>query len=124
MFEMEKEGFFVETKQMIEEYVEDRMLLLKLQLTEKAAKLSSVLFIAIIVGCMLLILFMMLSFVAGYYLSQAVGSYWGGFGILAAFYLIVIIILLYMHKTFLSKYIIDTVVKNSFNVKKTSENGV
>jgi energy-coupling factor transporter transmembrane protein EcfT len=121
---MEKEGFFLETKEMIEEYVEDRILLLKLQLTEKAAKLSSVLFIAVAVGFLLLILFMIVSFVAGYYLSQAVGSYWGGFGILAVFYLVVIFILLYMHKAFLNKYIIDKVVKNSFNVKKTSENGV
>ncbi len=121
---MEKEGFFVETKEMIEEYVDDRILLLRLQLTEKAAKLSSAIFIAVTVGFLLLILFMIISFLAGFYLSRAVGSYWGGFGILAGFYIAVIFILLYMHKSFLSKYIIDKVVKNSFNVKKTSENGL
>ena len=121
---MEKEGCFVETKEMIEEYVEDRILLLKLQLTEKTAKLSSALFIALAVGFLVLILVMIVSFVAGYYLSQAVGSYWGGFGILAAFYIILILLLLYAHKRFLSSYIIDRVVKNSFEVKKTSENGV
>ncbi len=57
-------------------------------------------------------------------LKRAVGSYWGGFGILALFYIAVIFIMLYMHRSFLSKYIIDKVVKNSFNVKKTSENGL
>ncbi len=121
---MEKEGFFVETKEMIEEYVDDRLLLVKLQLTEKAAKLSSMVFIAATVGFLLLILFMIVTFIAGFYLSQAVGSYWGGFGILALFYIVVIFTLLYMHKTFLSKYIIDKVIKNTFNVPKTTGNGV
>ncbi len=114
---MEKEGFFVETKQLIEEYVEDRLLLLKLQLTEKAAKVSSIVFIAAAVGFILLLLSMIISFIAGYYLSKAVGSYAGGFGILAAFYVLLIIILIYMHRNFLSKYISDKVVKMSFDKK-------
>lgn len=121
---MEKEGFFVETKEMIEEYVDDRILLMRLQLTEKAAKLSSFVFIAVAVGFLLFILFMIVSFIAGFYLSQAVGSYWGGFGILALFYVVVIFILLYMHKSFLSKYIIDKVISNTFNVTKTPGNGL
>lgn len=116
---MEKEGFFVETKQLIEEYVEDRILLLKLQLTEKAAKASSVMFIAVAVGFILLLLSMVISFIAGYYLSKAVGSYAGGFGILAAFYVLLIIILIYMHRSFLSKYISDKVVKMSFTKQNT-----
>jgi DMSO/TMAO reductase YedYZ heme-binding membrane subunit len=120
---MEKEGFFVETKEMIEEYVEDKILLLRLQLTEKAAKLSSVIFIAVVVGFLLLIVTMIISFIAGYYLSQALNSYAAGFGILAAFYVVLIIIALYMHKKKFSKSIADRVVKLSFQ-KNDAANGI
>src|SRR5688572_21696164 len=98
---MEKQGFFVETKQLIEEYVEDRILLLKLQVTEKAAKLSSLVFIAVIVIFLLLLVFMIITFIAGYYLSQAIGSYAGGFGVLAGFYILLIGILIYLHRKFI-----------------------
>jgi energy-coupling factor transporter transmembrane protein EcfT len=111
---MEKEGFFVETKEMIEEYVEDRMLLLRLQLTEKAAKLTPFIFIAVIVCFLLLILMLVITFIAGYYISKALNSYGAGFGIIAGFYLLLIIVALYMHKKFLAKYIADKVVKSSF----------
>jgi energy-coupling factor transporter transmembrane protein EcfT len=111
---MEKEGFFVETKEMIEEYVEDRMLLLRLQLTEKAAKLTPFIFIAVIVCFLLLILMLVITFIAGYYISKALNSYAAGFGIIAGFYLLLIIVALYMHKKLFAKYIADKVVKSSF----------
>jgi hypothetical protein len=111
---MEKEGFFVETKEMIEEYVEDRMLLFRLQLTEKAARLTPFIVIAVVVCFLLLILMLIISFIAGYYLSKALNSYGAGFGILAGFYVLVIIAALLMHKKFLAKYIADKVVRLSF----------
>lgn len=116
---MEKEGFFVETKEMVEEYVEDRLLLLKLQTTEKAAKVTSFIFIALAVAFVSLILFMILSFIAGYYLSQAVNSYPGGFGILAGIYILLILLLLYFNKKFIAKKIADIVVRFSFDNKQT-----
>ena len=116
---MEKDGFFVQIKEMMQEYVEDRLLLLKLQTTEKAAKASSFIFIALAVSFLSLILFMIISFIAGYYLSQAVNSYPGGFGILAAIYILLIFLLLYLNKRFISKKISDTVIKFSFDNKET-----
>lgn len=115
---MEKEGFFVETKEMVEEYVEDRLLLLKLQTTEKAAQASSFIFIALAVSFISLILMMIISFIIGYYLSQAVGSYPAGFGILAGIYILLIFLLLYLNKKFIAKKIADTVVKFSFDQKE------
>ncbi|MDB5249898.1 MAG: hypothetical protein JWQ40_4292 [Segetibacter sp.] len=116
---MEKEGFFVQTKELLQEYVEDRLLLIKLQLTEKAAKASAVIFIAVLVGFLSLILFMILSFIAGYYLSKAVDSYPGGFAILAGIYILLILLLVYLDKRFIGKKVSDTVVKFSFDNKET-----
>lgn len=116
---MEKESFFVKVKDLIEEYVDDRLLLVRLQFTEKAAKATSVLFIVMAVSFLSLILLMILSFIVGYYLSQAVNSYPGGFGILAVFYILAIVVLIKMHKKSLGKMIADAVVKFSLQTKET-----
>lgn len=121
---MKKEGFFVETKEMVEEYVEDRLLLLKLQTTEKAAKASSFIFIALAVSFLSLILLMVVTFIAGYYLSQLINSYAGGFGIVAGIYILLILLLLYFNKKFIAKKIADTVVKFSFDNKETFKNEI
>lgn len=121
---MEKDGFFVQVKEMVEDYVDDRVLLLKLQATEKAAKVSSTLFIAAVVTFISLILFMIISFIAGYYLSQVVDSYPGGFAILAGVYIILIFVLVYLHKKVTGKKIMDSVIKFSFDNKETWTNEV
>lgn len=97
--------------------MEDRLLLVRLQVTEKAAEVSSMLFLWLGLMFMALLVFMIFSFVAGYYLSQAVGSYPGGFAILGAFYLLVMLLLVYLHKNYLSKKIADGVVKFSMKNK-------
>ena len=72
---MENENFFSTVKDMVQDYAEERLLLLRLQATEKAAKASSTLFIGAIVAAVSLVIFLIVSGIAGYYLSQAVGSY-------------------------------------------------
>lgn len=121
---MEKDGFFVQVKDMVEEYVDDRLLLLKLQATEKAAKASSKLFLGVVITFISLVLFMIISFIAGYYLSQAVNSYPGGFGILAAIYVLLIFLLTYLHKKYTGKIIVDSIIKFSFDTKETWSNEV
>ncbi len=112
---MEKENFFVEMKEMVEEYAEDRILLLKLQATEKAARVSSSLFLGVVVGALGLVVFMIASFIAGYYLSMAVNSYPGGFAILGGIYLLLILLVIYIHKKYTGKIVADKVVKFSFD---------
>ncbi|MCW3112747.1 MAG: phage holin family protein [Segetibacter sp.] len=121
---MEKDGFFVQIKDMVEEYVDDRILLLKLQATEKAAKASATLFLGVMVTFISLVLFMIISFIAGYYLSQAVNSYPGGFGILAGIYILLIFLLVYLHKKYTGKMIIDSIIKFSFDSKEKWTNEV
>ena len=104
---------------MLEEYAEDRLLLLKLQATEKAAKVFSSLFITLLVGFFGLIIFMIISFIAGYYLSAAVDSYPGGFAILGGIYILLVFILLYIHKKYFSRIVADKVVKFSLDTKDT-----
>ena len=116
---MEKEGFFVQIKDILEEYVDDRLLLLRLQATEKAAKASAIAFIALAVTFISLIVFMIISFIAGYLLSKAVDSYPGGFGILAGIYILLIFLLLFVHKKYTAKMVTDKVIQFSLENKET-----
>jgi len=121
---MEDQGYFVQVKEMIQEYVEDRLLLLKMQTTEKAAHVTATIFIVLAVGFIGLVVFMIISFIAGYYLSQAVDSYPGGFAILAGIYILLIFLLLYLHKRYTAKIVADKVVKFAFENKETFEHEV
>lgn len=121
---MEKESFFVHVKEMIEEYVDDRLLLLKMQATEKAAKSASVAFITVIVLFLSLLLFMIISFIAGYYLSVWVGNYPAGFGILGGIYVLLIFVMLIVHRKYTAKMVADKVVKFSFESKEAFEHEV
>ena len=112
---MEKENFFVEMKEMVEEYAEDRIMLLKLQATEKAAKISSSLFLGAIVGALGLVVFIIFSFIAGFYLSIAVNSYTGGYAILGGIYVLLILLVIYIHNRYTGKIVADKVVKFSFD---------
>ncbi len=55
-----------------------------------------------------------LSITAGYFLAQKTGSLFTGFGIVAIFYVVLLVILLYLRKKFLDKYISNTVIKIFF----------
>src|SRR3954471_21481316 len=121
---MERDGFFVQVKDQIEEYVEDQLLLIKLQATEKAAKASSTLVLVVMIAFISLILFMIVSFIAGYYLSQAVDSYPGGFAILAGIYVLLIFILVFIHRRVTGKMIVDSIIKFSFDSKERWTNEV
>ncbi|HEX8277890.1 MAG TPA: phage holin family protein [Segetibacter sp.] len=120
----EKEGFFVEVKDLVQEYVDDRLMLFRLQATEKAARASSVVFITVAVAFLSFILLMIVTFIAGYYLSVAVNSFPLGFAILALVYVLLIVLLIYLHKKFIGKKISDTVVKFSFDNRETFKNEI
>lgn len=111
---MEKDSFFIEVKEMVEEYAEDRIMLLKLQATEKVAKLSSSLFLGVVVGALALVVFLIISFIAGYYLSLLMHSYPAGFAILGCIYVVLMIVIILIHKKYTGKLVADKVVKFSF----------
>jgi uncharacterized membrane protein YoaK (UPF0700 family) len=67
---------------------------------------------------------MIVSFIAGYYLSQLVDSYPGGFAILGVVYLLIIFLLLFIHKKYTAKIVSDKVVKFSFDNKETFKNEI
>ena len=116
--ETEKKTFFEETKELAANYVEDKLLLIKLQAADQASRISSSIVKILLVATMLFFIMMIVTFLAGYYLSQWTGSFIAGFGILIALYILILMLLLYTHKKYMNKYIIDKVIQMFFNNKE------
>ncbi len=110
-----KNAFFEETQELVEDYVNNRLKLLKLQTAEKSSKLVTLIFAGLVIGLLAFFILLFLSIMAGYFFAELTHSQFYGFGIVAAFYILLLVAVIYMRKKFLDKYISDTVVKIFFD---------
>ena len=112
--ERDKQGFFKETSILAEDYIKERLLLVKLQTAEKTAKLISVVVTGFVVLMLSFFILLFLSFMAGYYLQEITGSWYYAFGIVTGFYILLVACLAYFRKTLLHKFIADSVIRILF----------
>lgn len=118
IMDKDKQTFFEETRNLVEGYVEDRILLFKLQTGEKIAKLVSSFYIIFFIGLLLFIILLILTVIAGYFLAFLTDNFIIGFGIVAVIYVILIFIVYTMHKKFLGKRVMNAVIKLLFESKE------
>jgi uncharacterized membrane protein YdjX (TVP38/TMEM64 family) len=118
MMEETKDDFFTQYRKDIEQYVQDRLLLLKLQASEKTARLVALVFSLLMMGIVVFFILLFLSIMAGYYFADITGSLYTGFGIVASFYLMIGVLLIITRKWF-DKKIINAVIRIFFD--KTEE---
>jgi hypothetical protein len=116
----DKQGFFKDTQQLAEEYIRERLLLLKLEAAEKSARLASVVFAGILIGVLATIVLLCISALACYLLQELTGSWYYGIGIVAAFYILLLVLLIVFRKSLFYKYVSDRVVRIFF--EKTGYN--
>ncbi len=117
ILDKEKQTFFEETRKLAEDYVDDRMLLFKLQASEKTATLISRLYIMVLLGILLFVVLLILTVIVGYFLAFLTDNFAIGFGIVAVIYIVLIFVLYEMHKRFLGKRVMDSVIKFIFENK-------
>lgn len=113
--EREKKNFFEETKELVTKYLDDQLLLIKLQAAEKAAKASSQLFKVIVVSVLAYFILMIVTFMLGLLFSQLTKNYYIGFGIVAVIYFLVILLFMNYHKKTGNKKITDKVIEFFFS---------
>ncbi len=109
MIEESKRGFFSQYRKELEQYIQDRFLLIQLQASEKLAKLIALFFILILFGFLFFFVLLFLSIMAGYYFAAITGSLYTGFGIVTGSYLCLLGILFLSRKWF-NKKIINSVI--------------
>jgi hypothetical protein len=113
---MEKEpDYFIESKEKIKEYIQNRLLLLKLEMIEKTSKLVSAMFIGLLITVLSFFIILFLSFMAGYYFASITSSLYLGFGIVCGFYLLLLVFIILTGKKMLHTYITNAVIRTIFD---------
>ncbi|MEO8710828.1 MAG: phage holin family protein [Parafilimonas sp.] len=107
----EEANYFQDTKIKIKQYIDQRILLLRLQTTKKVSNITAVMVTAIFVVLIALLLIIFASFCAGYWLSEITGSLAAGFGIVALFYLIVFLFVIFFLRKILRNFFINKFIE-------------
>lgn len=114
MAENTNEDFFESSQHLLQQYVKDRLLLLKMDTAEKTAKLASLFSVFIIIASLCSLILIFLSIAMGYFFAEKTGSLFYGFGIVALFYLVLLILVLIIKKKYLETFVTNTVIKVFF----------
>ncbi len=112
--EENKKDFFEETYGMFTDYVDDRILLLKIQTAEKSGKLIAATVKMAVVALFVFFILLFVSIMGGYYFAEVTGSTFYGFSIIAGIYVFLLLLYLVLDKQVISKRIVNTVVKIFF----------
>lgn len=107
----EQPSFFTNSRQKLEQYVQDRLLLLKLQMVEKISLLTALLLTGLTLALLGIFVLLFLSIMAGYFFTNITGSVYIGFGIVAMFYIILFVVIIKLRKNVIEKMIADAVIK-------------
>lgn len=107
-------NFFTDTRKELEQYVADRLLLFKMQSTDKGSKLIASLFFILLDAMLFFFILLFLSIMAGYFFAEVTGSLYVGFGIVAGTYLL-LGLLLFLMRGRIEKKIIDTIIQIIFD---------
>lgn len=118
---MSEPSFFSELKQLITDYVEARIALVKINVYEKAAKITAVLFSSVIIALVVFFLLFFLSISGGFYFASLLNSNALGFLIVFGFYLVLLVVLLIFRKQLLEKYITDKVIQTLFEKEENND---
>ncbi|ANI90138.1 hypothetical protein A9P82_13095 [Arachidicoccus ginsenosidimutans] len=102
--EEQKEDFFKDYGNKITEYIDDRLLLLRLKSVKKISQvMGQLMCIAIIMGLCLLI-FLFLSVMLGFLLGRLFDSEFAGFGTVTGLFIIALVIMIVKRKQIQSKF--------------------
>ena len=109
----ETNPFFSDAKKELEDYLQNRALLLKMQAADKSAKLVARLTVVILLGLLAFCVLFFLSIMAGYFFARLTGSIEWGFAIVAGVYFLLFFIFFLMRKR-ITQSITDTIVQILF----------
>ena len=107
----EASNSFDELKELITDYLDARLSLLKLEVFEKTAKVTAALFSSVVVAFLAFFLLFFLSLSAGFFLGQLFGNIALGFLAVTGIYSLLFALVLLRRKEFLEKNIADRVIE-------------
>ncbi|MBA2422190.1 MAG: phage holin family protein [Chitinophagales bacterium] len=105
-------------------YIQARMRLTVLQLSEKTSKVASDFLTILILIIFFLFAFIMLNVGLAKWISHGLNNEWGGFFIMGGFYILLGIILMVMKEKLIRVPLLNAIIKSFFSVEKKAEDKV
>jgi hypothetical protein len=102
-------------KKDVQDYIEVRLDLIKLNTAENLSRILSKAVIIIIISCLMVIILLFLSFAAGYYFAERFNSNELGFLCVAGIYLLLLVVFLIVKKQLVERPIIKSTVRLFFS---------
>jgi uncharacterized membrane protein YdjX (TVP38/TMEM64 family) len=109
-------SFFTQYKERIEQYVQNRLRLIQLQITQKVAEVSSSITWWLLIAMVVFFLMISLSIMLGYCFAQLTGSVPLGFACLSGIYLVMLLLLFAFRKS-IRKKVKDSVIQSMLDTK-------
>ncbi|WP_439506833.1 hypothetical protein [Sediminibacterium sp.] len=109
----ESDNFFGNAKAELEAYIENRILLAKMQVTQKLSHKMASAVIIVLLATIFAFVLVFGGIMAAYYLTDLTGSLVKGFGYVAAFFLVLLLVLILFRKK-LAALVVDSLIKNLF----------
>ncbi len=114
MEEKSQSDFFVQYQHRLVTYVNNLLLLGRLQVTSKLSKLLSMLIIWAVVTMLASLVILFGSFCAAYYFSDLFDSNMKGFGLVALIYIVVTAVVLFLGKNKIKQFITNQIINIIF----------
>jgi hypothetical protein len=105
-------------------YIQARMRLTVLQLSEKTSKIASDFLTIIILIILFLFASIMLNIGLAKWISHGLNNEWGGFFIIGGFYVLLGILLMVMKEKLIRIPLLNAIIKSFFTVEKKAEDKV
>jgi hypothetical protein len=109
--EHEPVDFFRDLKVMVTDYVSARIKLLKLEIYEKAAKISASLFSSFVIAMLGIMVLFFLSLSLGFYFGALFDDYGSGFLVVTGIYLLMLIPFIIFRKSLIEKFIVNRLIE-------------
>ena len=106
----EQADYFQDIKKRLKQYIDQRILLLRLQATEKVSRIAAAMVTVVVIVVVALFLLIFASITAGYWLADLTGSLTAGFGIVALFYLVIFLFVILFLRKILQNFIINKLI--------------
>jgi Putative Actinobacterial Holin-X, holin superfamily III len=106
----QEENYLQDTRKKLKQYIQRRLLLLQLQITEKTSRIAAALITILVIITAALFLLVFASITAGYWLAGITGSLTAGFGIVALFYLVIFLFLVVFLRKMMMTFFINKII--------------
>jgi hypothetical protein len=116
------ETFFNDLKDSASLYIEQKIELGKLTAIDKGSKLGAKFISGLILGVLAFFAMLFISLMLAYYFSQLFQSYFAGFGLMAALYFMLFMMVMLARKQLIEKPIINGIIKTIFEGEQSNEN--